>query len=214
MGADRGTPAPGTAELSFTTKKTGSSRLRPDTVKDVEGIGAVLGFGGISTQRAKEHCYSAGGWPSSSKGGGAYAYYFAYRTVYRGQPLVAVLLLLCLLYGLSGFLSMSEGAKKPRWCETKGQSPSPRMMRRADSGLSHGTSNRLYVFTRQLSGGGRGSGQSPDHGAFHYDPLFRCSIAKAITGRRLLPAVQLPVIDEADPHRKTSLSTVIFSRWQ
>ena len=52
MGADRGTPAPGTAELSFTTKKTGSSRLRPDTVKDVEGNDAVLGFGGISTQRA------------------------------------------------------------------------------------------------------------------------------------------------------------------
>ena len=26
-------------------------------------------------ERAEEHCYSAGGWPSSSKGGDTYAYY-------------------------------------------------------------------------------------------------------------------------------------------
>ena len=60
---------------------------------------------------------------------------------------------------------------------------------------------------RQLSGGGRGPGQSPDHSGCHYVPLFRCRIAKAITGRWVDSAFQLPVIGGADRHRKTSLSS-------
>ena len=92
---------------------------------------------------------------------------------------------------------MSEGAKKPRWCETKGQSPSPRIRRRADSGLSPVISNRLYVFTRQLSGGGRGSGQSRKRIGLCNNPLFRYSTAKSITRYWMLLDVQLPVIGEA-----------------
>ena len=37
--------------------------------------------------------------------------------------------------------------------------------------------------------------------------IFRCMMVEAITGPILLPAVQLPVIGEAEIHRKTSLSS-------
>ena len=33
-------------------------------------------------ERAEEHCYSAGGWPSSSKGGDTYADYFNFSCVW------------------------------------------------------------------------------------------------------------------------------------
>ena len=58
----------------------------------------------------------------------------------------------------------------------------------------------------QLSGGGRGSGQSPDLYGRRWFSLFRCMIAKTITGLHLA-VVQLPVIGAAEIHRKTSLSS-------